>query len=563
MGEIILRQYQKDCLDAIVRAIPNDKDILFQAATGAGKTIIFCSLIKHLLTEWPYIRIGILAHRRELITQNRDKLLSVWPDAPVGIACTSVTSQVITETPVVIGTIQTLVRRIEDTSPFEVIIIDEAHRIPPINLKSTYRKWVLAMREHNPNVRIIGCTATPFRLGHGYIFGKACKPRHDNLFPKLHYSIGIRALQKENYLCEYHAMEAEDVSDDLKNVRVSGDYNLGDLSNVMSRPVHLGSAVSAIQKYAEDRKRIIVFCCTIDHSEKLVTALKKENIVSAYIHSKMPIPQRDMILKEFEAGRIRVLCNIGVLTEGWDSPAVDCVLLCRPTKSTGLYVQMVGRGLRPHPDKKNVLILDLSSNCTYHGDPNNPSVKIANTTNYNKQAPTKICPECQTIHFLGVKECNVCGYVFIKEPEVDNGSKHMRDVSWIRHEAPIVVTVEHIEAQDYISQNGNRMLKVSMRCRRSGALIPVFVNHFFDFEGNGSDRGMIFSRRLWENLAGTDPPETVEEAKEREHELFYGIPARIEIRKKERWWNVEYWGIKAWNKAKEEKLHGIPEELPF
>jgi DNA repair protein RadD len=514
-----------------------------------------------LQTEWPYIRIGILTHKRELITQAHDKLVSVWPEAKIGIACASVEKQIATEEPVVIGSIQTLIRRVDETSPFDIIIIDEAHRIPPINEKSMYQKFIKDMREYNREVRIIGCTATPYRLGHGYIFGTGCKPSNENLFEKLHYNINIRTLQDQGYLCEYIAKEAVDVRTDLKGVKVSGDYNQGQLGEMMSNVRHLGSAVKAVEDYASGRKRIVIFCVTIDHAERMVKKFIKAGIQAAYIHSKMPNAQRDMVLREFEQGRIRVVCNIGVLTEGWDSPAVDCILMCRPTKSPALYVQMVGRGLRPHPDKENVLILDLSSNCMYHGDPNNPRVTIGKDPNVGPRDPLKPCPNCDLLVPIATRECPECGHLFKEEAEDDNAAKKMQDVAWQRKPAPIVARIDEIRVEDYTSRAGNRMLKLAMKCKPDHSIMPIRVNHFWDFEAEASPRGQEHARKLWKSLVGSRPPDTVSEAVQREDELLVQLPPEIEVVKKNNWWNVTYWGVKPWNKKEDE--HGVVDEIPF
>jgi DNA or RNA helicases of superfamily II len=141
----------------------------------------------------------------------------------------------------------------------------------------------------------------------------------------------------------------------------------------MSRPMHVGSAVNALDQYAIDRRHAVVFAVTIAHAEKLLEAFGDQATI---IHSELREDERSQALRDFETGIKRVIINVGILTEGWDSPAVDCIIMCRPTVSAGLYVQMTGRGLRPHPDKKDVLILDLANNCVTHGDPDSPKVKI-------------------------------------------------------------------------------------------------------------------------------------------------------------------------------------------
>ena len=541
----VLRDYQQEALDAIVSAIPVDENILLQAATGAGKTVIFCALIEWLLTRWPRIRIGVLAHRRELITQAKNKLLKVWPEAPVGLACASTGEVVDVDKPVVIGSVQTMIRRTKETAPFDLVIIDEAHRIPPMNKKSQYQAWLKIMKKYNPKLRILGCTATPFRLGHGYIYGSQFRNGSKNLFESLHYNIGIRRLQGLGYLTEYRAKKTVSMKPDLKTVSVSGDYNLGELGSLMSRQEHVGSAVHAVQKYAQDRKRIVVFCVTIEHAENIKKTFSAANILSASVHSQMPLPQRDMILRDFEKGRIRVLANVGVLTEGWDSPAVDCILMCRPTKSPALYCQMVGRGLRPHPDKTDVLILDLSDNCTVHGDPASPVVEIPKTTGLTSGPVWKSCPRCFELVAVGTKICPSCGHEFVLPPVAQNGKPTMADVNWERPPAPEPRVVKIIDAflENFISRKGNRMLKLRLVCNINGSFVREFVNEFFDFEGNASDWSRGKARRLWNTLVGTEPPESVEEAMSRQGELLMSLPDHIEVIEKDKWLNVHRWQV--------------------
>ena len=466
----------------------------------------------------------------------------MWPEAPIGIACASTGVVVDTEKPVVIGSVQTLANRINTTAPFDLIIVDEAHRIPPLNKKSQYRTWIQKMKKYNPKVRILGCTATPFRLAHGYIYGNVCKPGNINLFESLEFIIGIKTLQADGYLCEYRAKEAENIENDLKTVRVSGDYNIGDLSDVMSKQEHVGSAVYAVKKYAPDRKRIVIFCVTIAHAEKVAGAFIETGCRAAYVHSQMSLGQRDLVLRHFERGSIRVVCNVSVLTEGWDSPAVDCVLLCRPTKSPGLYVQMVGRGLRPHLDKKDVLILDLSNNCSVHGDPDKPIVPIPGRNGGSANPVVKVCPKCLELIMSGSRVCPSCGYELFQEVKDQNDKVSMRNVSWSKPK-PFEVAIEDVSIEDFTSKKGNRMIKMPMVCRVGKSLTTVKVNEFFDFEGNASDWSRGKARRLWSNLVGTEPPESVDEAIARQGELLMSLPDHIEVIEKGKWLNVHHWQV--------------------
>ena len=521
---MILRPYQEAAIDTIMAAIPTDETILMQLATGAGKTIIFCDLIKRLITKWPNIRIGILAHRRELITQAKDKLIKVWPEAPIGIACASISNEIETEMPVMIGSVQTLIRRTGTTSPFDIVIIDEAHRVPEMNIKSQYSSWINTMRQYNPKTRILGFTATPFRLSHGYIFGNMCKKGNVNLFNDLHFRIGIKDLQKDGYLCQYRAKVLADISSDLSCVRKQGDYNISDLSEVMSKQHHVGSAVQAFHDYAQDRKHVIVFAVTIAHAEKLCEAFGGQATI---IHSKLSDSERITALNDFESGKTRIIVNVGILTEGFDSPAVDCIIMCRPTVSSALFVQMCGRGLRPHPDKTDVLILDLANNCLVHGDPDSPKVVIPKPDKKKEEQiiekKQKVCPACKEAIDPRCTICPVCGYEFVQE---NNDKVQLTDYDFREPPKPILeVEVGEAVFHKHVSRAGNIMVKLNLECYHENGEIPIHLNHYFQFDFDAHPYARGNSRKVWRKITGDDPPETTDEALERAHEFYSGLAA--------------------------------------
>lgn len=541
---ITLRPYQEAAIEAIMEAIPTDKTILVQAATGAGKTIVFCELIRRLLSQWPHIRIGILAHRRELITQAQDKLLRVWPDAPIGIACASVSNEIDVDRPVVIGSVQTLARRANITAPFDLVIIDETHRVPPMNVKSQYSEWITTMYQYNPELRILGVTATPFRLGHGYIWGNMCKPKNINLFADLHYRIGISDLQKQGFLCGYRANVLADISGDLSGVRRTGDYNVGDLSDVMSKQHHVGSAVNALDQYAADRKHVVVFAVTIAHAEKLLEAFGEQATI---IHSELSDAERSKALDDFEHGRRRVIINVGVLTEGWDSPACDCIIMCRPTVSSALYCQMVGRGLRPHPDKQDVLILDLANNCITHGDPDSPKVTIPKPDKFKEKEPElkrqKACPQCMEAVEPRATMCPICGYEFVEE---NNGAVELKDYRFENKVTQIKAEIGEVEIGKHVSRSsGNLMAKVSLECYHDGSEFPISVNHYMMFDPENHPYAISKSRALWRKITGTQPPSSTQEFIDRSREFEKGLAENnmVEIIEDGKWFKVFKWGV--------------------
>lgn len=510
-----------------------DKYVLLQAATGAGKTILFSELIKRWLTEYPSLRIAIVAHRRELITQARDKLVAVWPEAwnRIGTACASVTDDCNLGAPVVVGSVQTLIRRMK-TEVFHLLIVDEAHHIPPKEDGGQYNALITAMESVYPGLRVLGVTATPYRLGHGYIYGGQCKAGYTNLFQKLHCRVSMAELQSLGYLCKVRAKVPSEP--DLSGIKVSGDYNIGQLSEFMSRTTHIESAVKSYMAYGEDRRYVLVFCVTIEHAKLVQSAFGRAGFTVGCVHSEMRSSERDGVLSGFAGGNIRILANVGVLTEGWDCPKVDLVMMLRPTKSAALFVQMIGRGTRPAEGKNNLLVLDLANNYKEHGDPNKPRIRLAKEDKENvHDAPSKVCPECKEMVHAKVKQCPVCEHVFEQaEPEKETGKEtpRMSDL----YLEPTRVNVTGAKVAEHVSKAGNRLLKIILMYKNGGN-IPGLVPHYMSFDGNAG----YFGRRLWKRLAGTEPPASVDEALERSNEI--AIPQSVFVKQDGKFLRVEGW----------------------
>jgi len=564
---VSLRPYQQDALDAVLAAVRTQRSVLLQAATGAGKTILFSALIRHCMERYK-MRIGILAHREQLVRQAYDKLLKVWPEGvlSVGIACASASKDVDVEKPVVIGSPQTLSRRTGDMPAIHMLIVDECHRLPPANTRSQYGELISGLRQWYPEMRLVGVTATPFRLGHGYIYGDRCRNPKENWFEDLAYSIGTPELQEQGYLVPLKIWIAEDP--DLSGVRTDkGEFNLNELGDAMSRAVHVHSAVQALAKYAPERRHVVVFACTIEHAEVLAGAFKAAGYRAEAVHSRMHHDERLARLAAFDAGELDVVVNVGVLTEGWDCTCVDCMLMCRPTKSAALYVQMVGRGLRTHPGKADCVMLDLSGNWAEHGDPADPRV----TWGRHKAEPRKgrKCPQCDYVNKQGAMVCENCGYEW-PEPETfecprcraENPLRAVacRNCGFIFNEAsdvsmkqvdlwqdetpqgpmPVEVLSSSVDA-DFVSRKGNAMVCIVMNCSENRGSLPFQVREFLDVEGRAGPWGQLKAQRVWMRLADTVPPATLAEAKERAGELR--VPERIMVRKDKtgRYWNVARW----------------------
>lgn len=447
-----LRPYQEDIVYTALNS--ESRNTLISAATGSGKTICFSFIIKALLEEGK--KVLVLAHRSNLIQQAYDKLkLSTGIEA--SIYCASLGSKRMDD--ITIASIQSIAHYHHEFN-FDVVIIDEVHRVPPMDQKSQYCEVINKL-----NCKVIGLTATPYRLSEGYIYGEG------KLFTQLDYEIGIKQLIDEGYLTKFvhHVTQKLDLKDIKKS---AGDYNVGELSEEMVKTVHLDNMKRDIDEYASDRKHIIIFCVTIDHAEKV-----KEMLGGVIVHSKMKMADRIEALASFDRGEHRYLINVAVLIEGYDCTIIDCVLQARPTKSPALYVQQIGRGLRLHEGKEDCLILDLANNGREHGIVTN--VRVSSIAEKKAEAKEggepedKVCDECFQLNPPEALVCENCGHSLIVEVEVVSETS---DYEMVELKAEYWKALGG-DAEYYKSKAGNKGIKLRVLLEREKK--KKVINHYY------------------------------------------------------------------------------------
>lgn len=546
-----LRPYQNEAIDTILGDIETQQFELLQAPTGAGKTVIFASLVERLLKAYD-MRILILAHREILISQTVFRMREVWPDVPVSMACASSGYVDLSQT-VVVGSVQTLSRRLNELPMFHMVIIDEVHRLQPrgskgtegefINQDSAYNSILERLLSYLPSMRILGVTATPFRLGHGYIYGDKCKPGIINWFPGLTYQITMRKLMDTGALVPFGGVVADDLSKDLYPVKkTGGDYNEKQLSEIMSRTIHLDAAVEAYHKHGENRQHGVAFCVDIAHSKALAERFKAAGVSCEAIHSELPQDTRKAILSAFEDGRIKMLLNVGILIEGWDCPKANLIMFCRPTLAPALYIQMLGRGLRPFPGKESCLLIDLAGNYDRHGHPDTPTVKIPKNKNSEDDDGMD---EYDDVPLPSERKCEGCGIVVTTRawicPECNHILVPQADIPTLRqlkHDGTVSITdqmseVAGCEVKEFRSRAGNDMLMCKIHVVPDKGARLVEVDIFPDFSGKGALRW----RSWWESTIRTIPPRSNKEAIDREWKL----PKFATIRKDGNYWRIGTW----------------------
>lgn len=417
-----LRHYQQDAVDAVYRYLrDHDDNPCVVIPTAGGKTPILATIVRDTVKKWNG-RILILSHVKELLSQAAEKIRIIYPECDIGIYSAGLKSWEYDHKCVVAG-IQSVYRKAETLGKFDLIVVDEAHLIP-VDGEGMYRRFLTDMKIINPIVRVIGLTATPYRMTSGPI----CAP--DNILNAVCFEVGVKELLQQKYICPLKSKETRHVVDTSGLHIRGGDFIDAEAEKLMDRKDLVEQACEEIASYAQDRKSVLVFCCGIKHAENVLAELRKHDRSAEAVFGDSLPEFRAETLEKFKAGKIKYLVNVGVLTTGFDAPNIDCVALLRPTASPGLYYQMVGRGFRLHPDKENCLILDFGGNIVRHGPVD--CIQMKPKRGGDRDEPRgKTCPQCREVVSVDVLLCPCCGYSFVQPRENDEteGRKSLHNAS--------------------------------------------------------------------------------------------------------------------------------------
>jgi len=387
---MILRPYQREAVDAVYEFLrTRDDNPCVVIPTAGGKTPVMATICRDAVQVWNG-RVLILAHVRELLEQAAEKLHLVAPDLPVGVYSAGLKRRALGYAVTIAG-LQSVYQRACDVGAVDLVIVDEAHLIPPDG-EGMYRTFLADMQQINPLARVIGLTATPFRMKSGTI----CSP--DNILNAVCFEVGVRELIVQGYLCPLRTKAGLQRPDyDQLHVR-GGEYVAGEVEDLMDAENLVLSACREIVEHTQDRKSVLIFASGVRHGEHICRVLGERHKVECGFVCGETLPfQRDEALRRFRAGELKFLCNVNVLTTGFDAPNIDCVALVRPTLSPGLYYQMVGRGFRLHPGKTDCLVLDFGGNVLRHGPVD--AIRLADPESHgNGEAPAKECLACYAVH---------------------------------------------------------------------------------------------------------------------------------------------------------------------
>jgi DNA repair protein RadD len=415
-----LRDYQQRSIDELYLWLKsNDGNPCLVLPTGAGKSHVVAEFCKSAVQQWPQTRILMLTHVKELIEQNAEKLRGVWPNAPLALYSAGLKRKDVDA--ITFGGIQSLRTKASTLGHVDIVIVDECHLINN-KQEGGYRQLIDDLTAINPYLRVIGLTATPYRLGQGYI------TNGESIFTDLIEPVSIAELVTDGYLAPLRSKLTEAHLDTSGVKKRGGEFIESQLQAAVDTDPINQAVVDEVIQLSGDRKAWLFFCSGVDHAIHVCDALKARGIVAECITGKTPKTERDQIIDDYKAGRIQALTNANVLTTGFDYPDIDLIAMLRPTMSPGLYVQMAGRGMRLKSHADHCLVLDFAGVVEQHGPITYVQPpKDMGSREGTGEAPVKSCDECHELVHPTAKVCPACGFEF-PPPEKADLTLHNDDI---------------------------------------------------------------------------------------------------------------------------------------
>lgn len=493
-----LRPYQRGAIDALYDYFgQHTGNPLVVMPTGTGKSVVIAAFIREAITAWPETRILMLTHVKELIAQNFQALIRMWPQAPAGIYSAGLSRRDI-HAQVLFAGIQSIHKHAARVQRCDLVIIDEAHLLSR-NDGSMYRAFLDQLHAINAGLlKVVGFTATPYRLDTGMLHvGK------DRVFTDLAYSVPILDMIRQGYLSPVVPKQTNTQLDVSGVGTRGGEFIAGQLEAAIDRDEVTRAAVAEIVDHGKDRGSWLCFCAGVSHARHVRDAIREHGISAETVTGDTPPSERDAILTAFKAGRLRCVTNANVLTTGFDAPGTDLIALLRPTKSIGLYVQMVGRGTRLAPGKEDCIVLDFAGNTSRHGPIDTVDGSKADKSEEPGEAPVKVCPECQTINHAAVRMCIACDHEF-PPPEIKIAPKASTNALLSTQIQPEWCDVTGVEYRPHSKPGKPTSLRVTYRCGLASH------SEWVCFEHEGYPRQK--AEAWWKRRSEAPIPATVEDA---------------------------------------------------
>lgn len=381
-----------------------------EAPTAAGKSVIQAVFIRGLLEQWPDQRVLCLCHVKELVKQNCSALRRAYPEGDIGVNSASIGSRDTKES-VIFASIQSVYRKAHELGRFDLIIVDECHLMPNKTSDGMYRKFVDDCKKYNPKVKVIGFSATPYRLAGGLLIDGENRLFTD-IIPAKAAGMSIDDLLSQGYLAPLTTYPVRTQLDTSSVPVRGGEYVAKDLAAAVDIDSITKAACDEIIALGSDRDAWLIFGASVEHAQHICDYLQSQFIPTRVVTGKTDSAERDEAIAAYQRRDVRALVNVNVLTTGFDAPHTDLLAFLRPTMSTSLYVQMAGRGMRVHPAKTDCLVLDFAGLIEKHGPVNAVTPPRKGKKKDDGQAPIKECGGCLMLIHASVRQCPYCGEVF-------------------------------------------------------------------------------------------------------------------------------------------------------
>jgi len=384
-----LRDYQRDAVDATVRHFRKSDDAaVIVLPTGAGKSLVIAELGRIARRK-----ILILTHVKELVEQNHAKYEAYGLKASIYSAGLKQKS---TQHQVTFASVQSVSRNLDDfAEQYSLLIIDECHRISG-DEESQYGQIIQQLKKHNTGLKVLGLTATPYRLGMGWIYRYHyhgyVRSGDNPPFEHCIYELPLRYMINKGYLTPPELTDAPIAQYDFSTLNASrwGGYNEREVNELLVRhPRVTQSICEQIEALAQDRQGAMIFAATVDHAKEITGYLPQNQ--TALITGATPTTERDQLIRAFKNRELKFLVNVAVLTTGFDAPHVDLIAILRPTQSVSLYQQIVGRGLRLDEGKTECKVVDYTGNGfdLFHPE-------VGSSKPHSDSQPVQVfCPVCE------------------------------------------------------------------------------------------------------------------------------------------------------------------------
>ena len=526
------RWYQDEAAEALLTAInsPGLVDDEFchpviAIPTAGGKTFVICDTIDRFLSEHPSANVLVLSHVVDIIDQNHEALEDYF-EMPIGLYAAGLQSRTIKK--ITVAQIQSCFRNPELFQRFSLILVDECHLVNH-KAKGMYRTFLGSI-----DAVYAGFTATPFRLGHGYL--------HEGEGALFNY-LAYDCTQAEKFVRMTHdgylaklitkGTKVELNPEGVKTQGAFGDFVSKALSQKLNRPELTRMAVAELVEFGKNYKKWLVFGIDIDHCEQINAELVKHGIKSEVVHSKMTGDRSD-VMSRYKKGELDAVVNVNCLTTGLNVEDIDLIAMMRPSTSAVLHIQSIGRGLRPYPGKNHCLVLDFAGNIERLGPINDPIIKKpGNKTGAGTGSPQKRCPVCECHNPIQAKECHVCGHEFVFKTKLQ-GQASTRDVVRDRTTEKQGLSWHDVTAITYkLFQKHGRADSVQVTYHIGVSRVRSWVN-----VEEGGRPGWIAQNWMRQRLPdGSSVPESAQDLLRRTSELRK--PSQVQVNMQSRWPQVK------------------------